>query len=91
MHAIFVIPIYYLLNKSYLCIFNIILRHSELREDIIYSGTRITLDYASDFCSLLSFLVYLEIIELHFCKLAHDLKRKILHRSSIKVTKTSLN
>lgn len=99
-HIIFATPIYYLFNKTYLIIFNLILtdNHEAIRHDMVadeednrYVIFRITLDYISDFFSVLGFLVYLEIIELNFCGLDYNLKRKILDRGLIDVSKADFN
>ena len=90
-HIIFATPIYYLFNKSYLCLFNFIYDGSAFRKDIYEKEIRISLDYASDVVSLLGFLIFLEIIELNFCGLDYNLKRKILDRGLIDVTKADFN
>lgn len=90
-HIIFAFPIYYLFNKSYLCIINIIKNGYAIISDIEYAGTKLSLDFTSDVFSLFGFLVYLEIIELNFCRLDYNLKRKILDRGLIDVTKADLN
>ena len=90
-HIIFATPIYYLFNKSYLCLFNFIYDGYAFRKDIYEKEIRISLDYASDVVSLLGFLIFLEIIELNFCGLDYNLKRKILDRGLIDVTKADFN
>ena len=89
-HIIFAFPFYYLLNKSYLFIFNI-KNNNLLINDIVYAKLKISLDYASDFVSFLGFLVYLEIIELRFCGLDYNLKRKINDRALIDTIKADPN
>ena len=92
-HIIFATPIYYLCNKTYLIVFNLILsdNHEPVRQDIDSIPKRISMDYISDFFSVLGFLVYLEIIELNFWGLDYNLKRKILDRGLIDVSKADFN
>ena len=43
--------------------------------------TNIIIEILGDFFALIGFLIYLEIIELHFCKLNYNLRKKIIERS----------
>ena len=41
------------------------------------------MDETGDIFSIIGFLIYLEIIELHFCKLDYDLINNIINRAKI--------
>ena len=40
------------------------------------------MDESSDFFSIIGFLIYLELLELHFCKLDYDLSDNITNRAN---------
>ena len=40
------------------------------------------MDESGDIISIIGFLIYLEIIELHFCNLDYNLKNNIINRSN---------
>ena len=41
------------------------------------------IDFSSDITAIIGFLIYLEIIELNFCKLNKDLRKNIIMRGEI--------
>ena len=52
---------------------------------------KIILDFCSDFFSIIGYLIYLEIIELHFCKFDYNIRRNILERGVLEVDEVELN
>ena len=80
-HVIFSFPIEYFLGKFYLLIFTAIF----FREDLFREKNKISkflTDEFGDTFSIIGFLIYLEIIELHFCNLDYNLKNNIINRSN---------
>ena len=80
-HLIFTFPLYFLILKIFLIIFTLI------KEQSFFSNNRMhfiewkfSLDFLEEILSSIGFLVYLEIIELNFCKLNYNLKRNISDR-----------
>ena len=90
-HLIFSFPIYYLLNKSYLSVINVIKNGSAFVEGIKYVKEKCILDFCSDFISILGYLIYLDIIELNFCGLDFNLRREILQRGDKDKKRAQLN
>jgi hypothetical protein len=43
--------------------------------------TKIIFEIVGDFFAIIGFLIYLEIIELHFCKLNYNIRKNIIERS----------
>ena len=85
-HLIFSFPVYYATQKIVLII------NTLIREKTFFSVNRInyieskfTLDFTGDILSSIGFLVYLEIIELNFCGLNYNLKRKISERAFFEI------
>ena len=83
-HLIFSFPVYYFVQKVVLII------NTLIQEKTFFSASRIkyikykfSLDVLGDILSSFGFLVYLEIIELNFCELNYNLRRKISDRASI--------
>ena len=83
-HLIFSFPVYYFTQKIVLII------NTLIGEKTFFSANRInfieakfSLDFLGDILSSVGFLVYLEIIELNFCELNYNLRRKISDRASI--------
>jgi len=81
-HLIFSFPVYYLIQKIILIV------NTEVQEESFFSKNRInyikykfSLDVSGDIFSSIGFLIYLEIIELNFCKLNYNLRRKISERA----------
>ena len=98
-HLIFAIPAHYLINKTYLCILNLIKTedHSAIISNY-YGGIgnnffswKISMDFLSDIFSVFGYLVYLEVIELNCCNCDRDLRRKILARGIIDLYKADSN
>ena len=81
-HLIFSAPVLYFTQKTILPISTLIQEQkffSINRRN--YIKTKFALDIAGDIISSIGFLVYLEIIELNFCGLNYNLKRKIADRA----------
>ena len=74
LHKIFTYPIQYFIEKIILC-YKLI--GNAPRKFII---EQYGIDIASDVISFLGFLIYLEIIELNFCKLNYNLRKNIMTR-----------
>ena len=90
-HLIFAVPIHYMFNKSYLAILNYIKNDSAWIEGMDNASLKFGLDFCSDFFAIFGYLVYLEVIELNFCGLDFNLRRKILARGIIDVYKADPN
>ena len=92
-HLIFSYPIYYVFNKAYLFILNYIKsdNHFFYLSDIKYSDIKLILDYSSDFVSIIGYLIYLEIIELHFCGLDYNIRINIFERGILDMGENNLN
>ena len=91
-HIIFSFPIFYIFNKSYLLILNYFYSDKKFCYlDVEYAKEKLILDYSSDIVSIIGYLIYLEIIELHFCKFDYNIRRNILYRCLSKSNKTELN
>ena len=79
-HAYFNNPIYYIFRKTVLIINNSIINKKAFLNTSNYRVAKYCLDLSGDFFCLFGFLIYLEIIELNFCGLNKDLKKKITQR-----------
>ena len=90
-HLIFSFPIYYVFNKIYLFTLNYIKTGSCFLKGIKPALIKIILDFCSDFFSIIGYLIYLEIIELHFCKFDYNIRRNILERGVLEVDEVELN
>ena len=91
-HIIFSFPIFYIFNKSYLLLLNYFYSDKKFCYlDVEYAKEKLILDYSSDIVSIIGYLIYLEIIELHFCKFDYNIRRNILYRCLSKSNKTELN
>ena len=92
-HIILSFPIYYILNKSYLLVLNFI--KTNKKESYIrglgFSRAILYLDFFSDFIMILGYLIYLEIIELHFCDYDYNVRRNIFERGDLDADLTDLN
>ena len=83
-HLIFSFPVYYFVQKVVLIINTLIIEKTFFSASRInYIQVKFILDILGDILSSFGFLVYLEIIELNFCKLNYNLRRKISDRASI--------
>ena len=79
-HVIFSFPMQFFLEKTFLLIFTAIF----FREDLFSDDgdlPKFLLDISGDIFSIIGFLIYYEIIELHFCNLDFNLKENISKRS----------
>ena len=56
-----------------------------------YSWPKLILDFSSDFFAIIGYLIYLEIIELHFCKFDYNIRRNINDRGDAEADKTDLD
>lgn len=70
-------PMMYFLQKS------ILLYHIKSDEPMKFLNARFFIDLSSDFTAFICFLIYLEIIELHFCNLNKNLRKYIIMRANI--------
>ena len=80
-HIILTFPPYYILNKLYLLALNFKTIDKLFNDK--YRSVNLFLDFFSDVISIFGYLVYLEIIELHFCKYDYNIRRNILERSDL--------
>ena len=81
-HLIFSFPVYYFTQKIILIINTLIQEKAFFSVNRInYIEAKFSLDILGDILSSFGFLIYLEIIELNFCKLNHNLRRKISERA----------
>ena len=80
-HFIFSFPIQYFLEKTFLLIFTAIFFIGNLftKEEQL---PKFLTDEIGDIFSIIGFLIYLEIIKLHFCKLDYDLSDNITNRAN---------
>ena len=94
-HVIFSVPVQYFLEKIFLLIFTAIFFNEDLfndkdkeikNEKII----RYILDETGDIFSIIGFLIYLEIIKLHFCNLDYELSNNIIIRANDEVKESIL-
>ena len=78
-HVIFAFPIQFFLEKTFLLIFSAIFFRDQLfqKEN---QWRKFLLDETGDIAAITGFLLYLEMIELHFCNLDFNIKRKIIRR-----------
>ena len=79
-HVIFSFPMQFFLEKTFLLIFSALF----FRDDLFTQENQISkfiLDITGDTFSILGFLIYLEIIELHFFNLDFNLRKNIIIRS----------
>ena len=79
-HVIFSFPIQFFLEKTFLLIFSASFFIDDLFTQEI-QVSKFLLDISGDIFSIIGFLIYLEIIELHFCNLDFNLKKNIIKRS----------
>jgi hypothetical protein len=78
-HIIFSFPIFYLFNKAYLLFLNYF-KSGSLYLHVEYAEEKLMLDYSSDIVSIIGYLIYLEIIELHCCGFDYNIRVSILDR-----------
>ena len=74
-HKILSYPLYYFCQKLIAIFSNLDI----IREDKI-SPNLLIVDLASDFFSIIGYIIYLEIIELKFCGISYNLRRNIVNR-----------
>ena len=90
-YIIFSFPIYYIFNKIYLLFLNFFDNGNDYLFKMNFAWPKLILDFSSDVVSILGYLIYLEIIELHFCKFDYDIRRNINRRGNIEVDKIDLD
>ena len=80
-HVIFSFPVQFFLEKTFLLIFTAIFFNDNLFKE---EGQvkKFLMDESGDIISIIGFLIYLEIIELHFCKLDFNLSNNITFRAN---------
>ena len=78
-HVIFCFPMQFFIEKTFLLIFTAIFFRSHLFSEE-NQLEKFLLDISGDIVSIFGFLIYLEIIELNFCKLNYNLKKNIISR-----------
>ena len=79
-HVTFSFPIQFFIEKIFLLIFTAIFFVKELFKTE-EQFKKFLLDAFGDIISILGFLIFLEIIELNFCKLNYNLRKNIISRS----------
>ena len=89
-YLIFSFPIYYVFNKIYLLFLNYF-KSGEWILKMRFSWPKLILDFSSDFFAIIGYLIYLEIIELHFCKFDYNIRRNINDRGDAEADKTDLD
>ena len=77
-HIIFSNSIYYFIIQIFILIHYLITKNENIEKKVLFKHI---IDIIEDFFSLFGFMVYLEIIELHFCGLNYDLRKNITSRS----------
>ena len=78
-HVIFAFPIRFFTEKTFLLIFSAIFFRAQLFQEK-NQWKKFLLDETGDIAAITGFLLYLEMIELHFCNLDFNIKRKIIKR-----------
>ena len=73
----FFIPVTYFIQKL------ILMYQINRNESRKYLNASFFIDFSSDITAIIGFLIYLEIIELNFCKLNKDLRKNIIMRGEI--------
>ena len=83
-YLIFSNPIYFFIQKSILGLYNLI-KYEELfsKEDKKYENAKFHLDLSGDIFSIISLLIYLEIVELNCNGYNYNLRKNIIQRSLI--------
>ena len=91
-HLIFSFPIFYVFNKVYLLLLNYFKSSRNFWFlKLKYAEEKLSLDLCSDILSIIGYLIYLEIIELHCCKYDYNIRRNILDRGIIDIEKAELS
>ena len=80
---IFTVPLSYLLQKIVSITLSLIMDNRWILTENKYKKTKIIFDGFGDIFSIIGLLIYLEIIELKFCKLDEDLKKNIANRAPL--------
>ena len=85
-HLILSIPAYYIIQKIILII-NTLIRNQNFsifndKREYNFRVEKLVFDSSGDLVSIIGLFIYLEIIELNFCKLNYNLRRNIITRGS---------
>ena len=91
-HLILSFPVSFFFQKIIL-ILNTLIKNGTFFNDIPinYKAEKFFLDFSGDITSIIGFLVYLEIIELNFCKFNYNLRRNIIKRGNKEVVNNNSN
>ena len=80
LHKIFSYPLYYFSRKFILlCIKGNDIFNDERNNDI-FIGSKLIIEFISDMFSVIGYLIYLEILEINFCGFNYNLRRNIMIR-----------
>lgn len=82
-HIIFSFPLYYMYDKWFLMIYHFIIKKKSFKRKITDELIKFCLDLFGDIISIVCYMVYLEILEFHCCKLDYNIKKNIIKRSII--------
>ena len=80
LYATFYLPIYFLFQKLLLGLYSLIRTGNFFVDHNKYRISKFHFDISGDLLSIIGFLIYLEIIELNFCNLNYNIKRKMILR-----------
>jgi hypothetical protein len=84
LHLIFALPMDYFFSKIIAIIYSKSAENRVLNDEFVeFKLEYLCLDISGDLLSIIGFLVYLEIIELHFCGFEVDLRKNIMERATI--------
>ena len=87
-HFIFSFPVEYFVEKTFLLIFTAIF----FRDDLFKEANQLQkflMDESGDIFSIIGFLIYLEIIQMHFCNLDYNLTNNIIDRGNEEIKELS--
>ena len=82
-HIYFYIPIYYVFQKVFLLLGNLINKHEFFNVGSEYKWAKYFLDISGDFFCLIGFLIYLEVIQINKWGLNTNLKKYISERCNL--------
>ena len=96
-YVIFLQPLYFVSYKIILIIATLISNHSFFIYDYVKVENnndmikRFVLDISGDVLCCIAFIIYLEIIEIKFCKCNYNLKKNISERGDLEIRDSSIN
>ena len=82
-HIIFSYPLYFMLVKLILMLNNKIRLKTFFKTKKQKNIEKVFLDISGDIISIIWYIIYLEIIEFHCCKLDYNIKKNIIKRSIV--------